>query len=296
MSDASDESNIIHTTKTEKLSKINKNWKSLQLPNKIAIKKMLVEAQLSTDPSKKQTKYVAQLNKTHAKITKRIEQRLDHCKVPPPPANLKNKDGKRVNPGFCFDNEYRTITERLAQNLESIVLPQERIVQNLRDQLSQQRDELEFDEARFIEYTRNANKLNKHLDELEQEKLHPRLKNSFLKSHERTAQDMYIHQCAQNWNIPPVIYDSEHQKLAYNPYVDKNVRKLTQKLQPVMDKLEADAREMNPTRRAATELRDVLANAYFKHYSQRRERERKLSEGNWEDMDVDDFSSTSKEK
>lgn len=46
MSDASDESNIIHTTKTEKLSKINKNWKSLQLPNKIAIKKMLVEAQL----------------------------------------------------------------------------------------------------------------------------------------------------------------------------------------------------------------------------------------------------------
>lgn len=111
------------------------------------------------------------MNKTHAKITKRIEQRLDHCKVPPPPANLKNKDGKRVNPGFCFDNEYRTITERLAQNLESIVLPQERIVQNLRDQLSQQREELEFDEARFIEYTRNANKLNKHLDELEQEKV-----------------------------------------------------------------------------------------------------------------------------
>lgn len=55
--------------------------------------------------------------------------------------------------------------------MESIVLPQERIVQNLRDQLSQQREELEFDEARLIEYTRNANKLNKHLDELEQEKV-----------------------------------------------------------------------------------------------------------------------------
>lgn len=164
-----------YLSKRIKINEIDKKWSNIPSSTRTSINTLVFNSNSKIVPSKRTTTYANDLTNSLSRISKRIDSRIAKIKLPPVPQALKTTNNQinktKLLPGWCFERDGDHGLESQTTLLNSIIAPQEQAVKNLRNQLRNQKELLEEEEQRLIDYTGNSNRLAEIITEKETEKV-----------------------------------------------------------------------------------------------------------------------------